>query len=378
MSRKQFLTCVIGPTLLAVAVWTGWWFHASRQAMGLFQDWVTEQRDAGIDTQFARVTSSGYPFSITLTVDRFGMAGPGRGWFISAERMDVSFPPWRFDEYAYRSQAPVRIGFIGIPGSLRTPIVLESVSGAYSVANASAPHRVTVDARDMSGPQGMAAKSLSLTLEIPETPPVASSAVALEGSLSLEDAMIAPLVPEGLAEQVETASLAVLVSGPISTGGSALKRLALWRDGGGIVDVSDIILRWGAMDVTGDGTVTVDAVMRPLASFALKVGGLKETARDFESVGLIDASTRRGIELGAGILSFANGGGDTVPLPVTIQSGVLSLGPVGIAEIPSLIPGHAPARPKAVTPSADDFAPPPPPPTVSDETLRTGEPAAAD
>lgn len=381
MSRNKALLWVIGPTLLVVALWTGWWFHASREAMGFFQNWVTEQRDSGIDTQFARVTSSGYPFSITLTVDRFGMAGPARGWFVSAEKLDVSFRPWRLDRYDYRTQAPVRIGFVGIPGSLRAPIVIKTLSGRYSVGGATAPNTLLLDAQDLSGPDDMAAKTLSLVLNTPDTPPDASSAAALEGRLAVTDARIAPFIPDRLTGQVDTASLGLTITGPVPPSGSALKRLASWRDGGGIADISDIVLNWGDLAVTGDGTVTLDAVMRPLASFALNVSGLKETAREFEGAGLIDASTRRGIELGAGLLSFASGGGDVVPLPVTIQSGVLSLGPVGVAEVPSLIPGQSPTRtslPKAGTPPPDDFAPPPPPPTVSEETLRTGNPPAID
>lgn len=357
---------------LLAAGWTGWWFYAAHFAIGAFQDWAAERRADGWDVGFARIDTGGYPMAVRLSVAHIGIAGPGRLWSLSSDAVDVSFPPWRFDLYSLEAQEPVRFVSGALAGSRETPLQASGLTGRYHNDAAARAHRLVLTFDGVSGPQGIAADTIAVSAVRPFSPARTSDSRALTLRAEAVGAVLPGALPPPLSPRFPAAILDAEVFGPEPPAqGSTLTRLEAWRAGGGKIDVGEIALVWEDLNLQGDGTVTVDAAMRPLAAFSVRAVGIGPTARRAEEAGLIDSSTRRYIELGAGILSFGSNDGGTIKLPVAIQDGVFYLGPAPLGEVPPIIPGFKPPpRPVPVPPPTDDgTGVPPPPPTVSDETL---------
>ncbi|MAX64170.1 MAG: hypothetical protein CMM40_17350 [Rhodospirillaceae bacterium] len=376
MGKRSLLLSVVGILVLLVGAWTAWWFYSARLAMSSFQGWVSEQRSQGYDINFERIDTGGYPFSLALTATRFGVAAPLRAWTVSGDALTVTFKPWQLDRYQVASDQPLRLSAVVIPESQKTPVVIQDLTGDYLYQRDVSQHQLRLIAADVSGPNGLTIDTIGVSGTMPFRAPQDRDADIMTGHLELVGAKMPGLVPQGLSEQIEAAILDFTVSGPQpNPEHSMAKRLSDWRDAGGGVEVSKIALAWQDLNLSGDGTISLDEYLRPLAAFGMQATGLSETARRFEGAGLIDRQIRRYIEMGVGLLSLGSGQAGMVRFPVTIQDGILSLGPVALSEIPPIVAGAGPLPPAVPAPKTGEITTFPdlaPPPTVSDETLDAG------
>jgi hypothetical protein len=375
MLRPRAFLLPLAVLILGVLVWTGWWFYASRMALATAQDWVVQTRADGFDVGFAKFETGGYPFRVTLTAERLGLAAPLRAWSVSTERVEIGFSPVDWTRYTLTSDRPIQITAAALPGSRETPLRLSALDGTYTHDAGAAEHRLRLRATGLSGPEGLRAAETGLRLVRPFRPAAGPDDSALRITLELVEADLPQLLRPPLPADVPAAVLEADIRGPEpDPEASLLKRLALWQQGGGRIEVARFDAVWADVNLQSEGTLGLDAAMRPLAAFSVRATGLSRAARRAEEAGLIDAAARQYIELGAGLLSGLSGGNNdgSVRFPVTAHDGVLSLGPVGLTRLPSLIPGYTP-RENGAAPGADSFTVPAPPPTVSDVTLNAGE-----
>lgn len=118
---------------------------------------------------------------------------------------------------------------------------------------------------------------------------------------------------------------------------SAVELLRAWRADGGTLALSDLIVKWGPLDLTASGELSLDAQNR-------LQGQLDARVMDFE--GLLEAMVRDGVVkedeakialAGLTLVSqFQGNRSDEVRVPVIMQDGRLFLGPLAIAKLEPL------------------------------------------
>ena len=157
----------------------------------------------------------------------------------------------------------------------------------------------------------------------------------VQGSLTLER-FTAPQVTPLLAEPL-TASVGLTVMGdaPAAVTGSAF---ADWRDAGGTVEIRPLSLALGGFALEGEGTLTLDRLMRPLAAGTAKVRGFVEGIDRLIAVGLVTERDGRlaRLLLSAVATTDPQTGQPSLSVPVTVQDGWLLLGPSRLVPVPPL------------------------------------------
>jgi hypothetical protein len=118
---------------------------------------------------------------------------------------------------------------------------------------------------------------------------------------------------------------------------SAIELLQAWREDGGTLALSDLVVKWGPLNLAASGELSLDALNRPQ-------GQLDARVTDFE--GLMEAMVRDGvvkenearIALAGLVLvsQFQGNRSDEVRMPVIMQEGRLFLGPLAIAKLEPL------------------------------------------
>ncbi|MCZ6522549.1 MAG: DUF2125 domain-containing protein [Alphaproteobacteria bacterium] len=163
-----------------------------------------------------------------------------------------------------------------------------------------------------------------------------------EGTLLLAGAARGITLPEGIrspfgpriARLAFEATLIGVIAG-VAPGGAPAAALARWRDAGGLVEIQDLALIWGPLDLTASGTATLDPRLRPQGAFTARIRGLPEVLEALAGQGLIEPGVALALKLTAMTLATRNRatGRPEVALPITLQDGLFYLGPVALFRL---------------------------------------------
>lgn len=371
MTKKRLTITIVSAVAVVCIGWTAWWFNASWTVLSGAQAWIEEQRQAGTRIVFGRMTTGGFPLNITLDIDRIAMAAPLGNWRVSADRILASARAWNFDEITFEADGPVEFGLRALPGVDELDGTIHGLKGLYALLRDTDHTRIVLTADAVETSQGPGSGELAIETSFRNGRTDTHEQTIATVRAEVVSLALPGLIAPGLSDQVTAALIDLSVSGPTPSPGDSLQRqLSLWRDAGGIIDVTDAALAWDTLNAQGSGTVTLDPGMRPLAAFSLRLNGLSDTAQRFADAGLIDRQVSEYIRMGNDILSLGTGGGGTVELPATIQYGSVFLGPFEVAEVGPILPGVAPVDDRPVLPGPiEGEVDLPPPPVVSDETL---------
>lgn len=133
----------------------------------------------------------------------------------------------------------------------------------------------------------------------------------------------------------------VAVEGPLPPLGPSLNPAALaqWRDRGGVFDIRAVSLRWEPMALVGDGTFGLDPMLRPEGAATVSASGLPGVIDRVVDLGRMKRGPASWLKLAliAGAKTPEEGGPPRVTLPLTIQGGVVSLGPAPIGRVSPVI-----------------------------------------
>lgn len=88
---------------LVWAAYTGYWFFVKSKLEDGVDNFISQQRDAGADIQFASKKLDGYPFRFALTVDELDFNNQAAGFLWRAEKFQINMQPWNFSHAIFRS-----------------------------------------------------------------------------------------------------------------------------------------------------------------------------------------------------------------------------------------------------------------------------------
>ncbi len=161
-------------------------------------------------------------------------------------------------------------------------------------------------------------------------------------SLSAGDVALPP--PPGgaawpLGARIASIVIAADIVGALPPGPNLPERAAQWRDLGGRVDLPHVSIGWGALGVTGKGTLSLDRQLQPSGSFTLRIVGYDEALDAFATTGTLPPRAAAAAKAVLGLIAHIPDGGGTpvVDAPVTLGAGQLMLGQIPVAHLPTLI-----------------------------------------
>lgn len=138
-----------------------------------------------------------------------------------------------------------------------------------------------------------------------------------------------PSIPLKLSAEIEMSGLQNVNRFP--------RTYAEWRDAGGIIDIHTLKLDWAPILLTTNGTLTLDASMRLLGSFAAEIYGYEEALNRLVSLKQIKSKHAKRASFILQLFSSTdNAGRPYIKIPITLQNGVLSTGPLNLLKLPHL------------------------------------------
>ena len=110
--------------------------------------------------------------------------------------------------------------------------------------------------------------------------------------------------------------------------------MAAWRDDGGTIELRGLIVKWGPLDLSADGTLALDSQLRPIGALSASIAGVDEAVASLVAEGSIGAAEAAAVRVAFNLFArLTSSAGDRLNVPITAQDGRIFIGPVAVARI---------------------------------------------
>ena len=323
--------------LLALGGLAAYWFWAADRVEAAIALWTEAQRARGYQIDYRGPELSGFPFRLAVGFSEPRVAAP-QGWRWSGAAITGQAAFW--EPWTLRLELPLEQTLSAEWRGYRRELAL-SAAAAGALIHLGRDGRLEAATLEMEGvvlseAGGGALRAETLRYQLTRRPPALEGSG--EGTLLLAGEMLGIALPEGvispLGEEVERIAFDATVIGLIPKGEPAAA-LAVWRDSGGLLEVHDLALTWGPLDLDAEGTVALDEMLRPQGAFTARIRGLPEVVEALAGQGLIEPGVALALKLTAMALATRDGATarPEVELPITLQDGLFYLGPAALFRL---------------------------------------------
>lgn len=343
---------LIGALVLLIGVYVVFWFVAVHDARVQLETWLRDQQAAGHSISYQSMDIGGFPYRIEVQLRELEVTGSdGVGnWSLTAPKAAVVAMPWaRRHRILFAEELTLTLDKDNDNSTL---FVSDSFRGSVVVNEDEEPLRLSLTAETLEQKEGandpdpLVVRNAQLHWR--------TAAEATGKQAGEEDGQIQEPLSWQLALKGDDISRAAFKDSPYGQmiqhfegvfemrgkgieGSLSRASLAHWRDNGGTVEVTDMAVRWGDLDATMTGSVTLDQQFRPLGAFAAEVQGIDPLINHFTQLGVMAPEEADAVRSTFDALIAADTKNDgRLSVPLTMQAGRLFLGPMPIAELPPI------------------------------------------
>ncbi len=339
-----------------------WWNALSNSIENALLDWRSERSEQGLAVTWDNLETGGFPYRLemTLTAPAVGMPNAQAPWGWSAGSVNAQMLPYNLNHVIVDVQSDQIINYSQTnEGLLETFFLHISSEKAWAslVRENADENRLAVDLtnlfihREQQTSEGPVAAGIASAtrLQLHGRPSPDSSGPESSSPDSSNNAFHAAFRAEDIAWEN---------FGPAPWPGSRIARLDVQARFSGLPEdllrapsmllqnvtannttlaISEFVLHWGPIDMTGRGEVTLDEKGRPEGRFHTSVGNLDSLIAALVEAGIVSQRSAGLAFAGITALSSLQGAEPgRVHLPVVMKEGVLFLGPIAVTRLDPL------------------------------------------
>ena len=330
--RRITVFALLAVLLAGLAVAAYWHWSAERLARQIVL-WSEQQRAAGYEVSYAGPEIGGFPLELVARFQEPSIASP-QGW--RWQGPPLTGRAWLWNPFTIRVEASGRHRVVRREGEPPSELAAEHALAVIHLRGDGRIDRASAEtaALRIDNAQEKLSVERSAWSLGPVTPGSQSGPqeLALSGEvhgLSLPEDKAGPLGPTLRHLSIEGALVGEIPPG------ARHQLIKQWRDAGGLLRFGRVRLAWGPLELEGDGSLGLDRQFRPLGAFTARTRGLLQTLDILSAKGVL----KRGQVIPAKIALLALGGGKdengkaVIVLPITLQDGLLYLGPQPLMEL---------------------------------------------
>ncbi|MEQ8283770.1 MAG: DUF2125 domain-containing protein [Parvibaculum sp.] len=345
---------IYAPTIaivIAVAIYAVYWTTVSREIRAALERFEASP-ERGLVVGWRELSMGGFPYRIEARFVAPGAGAPAtpEAWAWKGEAAEIALMPHNLRHVIVNLRGPQELRYRDLSTNRAVENVLSwTMKGAwasYVDMPGAALGRIAVDienveAQHVRGVVAAVARFDAARLQLHTRP----ADDAASGTAGYDIALRGDGIALGLGRHIpalghrieKIAAQARARNLPRIERVSAVELLEDWRAADGTLAISDLVVKWGPLDMTAYGEVTLDAANRPEGRFDAEIA-------DFE--GLLDAMVQDGlvrerearVALAGLVLvsQFQGSEPGRVRVPISMTGGKLYLGPLAIAQLSPL------------------------------------------
>ncbi len=341
MFLRRLTRAVLALALLAFGGLAAYWFWAADRVEAAIAQWTEAQRARGYQIAYRGPELSGFPVRLAVGLSEPRVAAP-QGWRWSGAAITGQAAFW--EPRTLRLDLPLEQTLSAEWRGYRRELALRAAAarGLIHLGRDGWLEAATLELERvvLTEAGGGTLRAETLRYQLTRRPPTLEGTddwtLLLGGEargIALPEGVTSPFGPR--VERLAFDATLIGVIPGVVPGGAPAAALARWRDSGGLVEVRDLALVWGPLDVTASGTATLDPQLRPQGAFTARIRRLPEVLDALAGYGLIEPGVALALKLTAMTLATRNGatGRPEVELPITLQDGLFYLGPVALFRL---------------------------------------------
>jgi len=329
--RRLVLSLLLAAAAIA-AGFSGYWVYLAHRLQAEIGPWAEAQRAHGTALGWDSLAVEGFPLAVRLRFAQVTASGEKPLPFTAvaplllAETAVWDGRQWRIDAPdGARAALPGEAGGL-VAASLHGSVGLDGAGGATIEL---AGQRIA--GSGIAAGTDVAAAELRLTL--PDHAAGNHLDPAFAAALRLTDLSLPVTVPS-FGKDIETLSLAVTLKGALPPG-KLRETLAAWRRDGGTLELTDGVLRWGALEADANGTFALDDQLQPIGALTAAIENHNAIIDAAVAGGTLRAGDADLVKILLGLMAKPGADGrKRLTLPVSVQNDRLYLGPAQIAVLP--------------------------------------------
>lgn len=339
--------------LLLVAVYTVYWFVVAGEVRKAVEAFAA-RGEQGLEVGWGAFAVNGYPYRIEADFTSPAVSAPGapEAWEWRGEAGEFALLPYNLRHVIVNLRGLQTLSYRDLTTS--PPIRNEARAtanaawGSYVDVKGAPFGRLAIDIEELDARHrlGTATADDALTVkrfQLHTRPAEDETTGAVPGSydvavqadgILLEGARPIPALGQSVEKIAAQARLRDLPETPHV---SLVELLREWQATGGSLSISDLIVKWGPLDLTAFGELKLDERHRPEGQLDAKVTDFEGLLEAMVHDGLVDERDARVALTGLVLVSqFQGNRTDEVRVPVIMREGRLYLGPLAVAELEPL------------------------------------------
>jgi hypothetical protein len=332
------LLIVLLALLLAIAgadvVW--WRVTENKLDKGLAAQ-LSAARTAGWSVSASPPMRGGWPLTATLAVGDLILSGTQVTW--STDRLVLEVSLWHPLVLRLESVGMQRLRIGNFP---EIPYTADTLYAAIPLQTGAPTRGFNLSMVNFraglgeTGTGGLTVRALELLTHW--TPAAQQNEPAIAASLNATDVRLPAGPAWPLGPSVSGISADLSLNGPLPRVNGFAERAASWRDAGGTMEVQHLQIDWGALDLAGTATLTLDEQLQPMGAGTLRVTDPVAALDALRENGALADNAVFAAKALLTLLSHTSqqGGKPEVDLPFTLQDRRLSISRFSVARLPHL------------------------------------------
>lgn len=342
------------------ALYSLYWFIVADKLRTSFEAFAKTAHPGGVAVGWTDLEISGYPYRIAATLSAPVATAPQapEDWSWQAESLEADFLPYNLRHvvlkiggeqlFTYRDvsgPAPKNhtlrataaggtwASYVDVPG---LPVGRLAIDIGNLVAELDGAPQSAPSERFAAGRLQLHLRPAEETVKTGEAPILASLAgsydLALQGDdMAFDRADALPVLGSKIGLIAVQARLRNV---PRSEHASFVEFSRNWLQRGGTLAISDLVVKWGPLDMWAQGELTLDAEARPKGTFQAEVANYPALLDALVKAGLVKARDAQLAKVGLGLFSELQGTGENrIRVPIAMTDGKLYLGPLFVSKL---------------------------------------------
>jgi hypothetical protein len=314
------------------AGYTGYWVYLAHRLQAEIGPWAESQRARGTALAWDSLAVEGFPSFIRLRFTQATAAGEKPLAFSAAAPVLLAETRlWDIKRWRLGTPEGTQVTLPGEAGGM-TAATLDGSVGLGKDGGA----RIDLTGRTLAGTgiaAGVTVAAAEARLVLPAGAPASHRDPAFALSLRLSHTALPVTVPS-FGKEIETLSLALTLKGALPPG-RLRDALALWRQDGGTIELTDGTLHWGALEASANGTLALDDQLQPIGALTATIENHNAIIDAAVASGTLRAGDANLVKIVLGMMAKPGADGhQQLTLPVSLQNDRLYLGPAQIAALP--------------------------------------------